>query len=448
MAAGDDQASLFDRPASGEGGVPLAFRMRPRSISEVVGQEHLLGPGKPLARLLAAKRLPNIILWGPPGTGKTTLAYVIAKTLGWRFIPFSAVTSGIPELRRVVEEARQTRRFGEGTLLFIDEIHRFNKAQQDALLPHVENGTLTLIGATTENPSFEVNPALRSRSRIFELLPLTSENLCLLLRRALADTERGAGGNAPDLPDEVLAYLSDYANGDARVALGNLESAIAAGAHTVEEVCILLQGRNLPYDRAGESHFNVISAFHKAIRGSDPDAALYWLARMLCGGEDPLFIARRLIVAAAEDVGNADPVALLLANATFQAVQQIGMPEGRIPLAQTTIYLATATKSNASCEAMEAALRDAAARPPGAVPLHLRNAPTDFMRRLGYGQDYQYPHRFPGAFAPAQSYWPSEIPPHRYYQPFGRGVESTIRRRMAAWEVRRKMTQGEGIDLN
>ncbi len=434
------QPSLFN-PVTADGApadAPLAHRMRPRTLDEVFGQEHILGPGKPLRRLIESDRLPTLILWGPPGTGKTTLAMVVARTTRQRFVPFSAVTGGIPELRKIVEEAKRNRSLGQRTILFLDELHRFNKAQQDALLPHVEDGTITLIGATTENPSFEVNPALRSRARILTLKSLEPAHIRGILERALTDSDRGLGLPPDALAPEVLDTLVSFSGGDARTALAALEAAVESGVETAEAAKDLLQKQSLPYDRAGENHFDVVSALIKSIRGSDPDAALHYLARMIEGGEDPLFVARRLVIAASEDIGNADPMALVIATATLQAVHQIGMPEGRIPLAQATTYLATAPKSNASYVAISEALADIRETPPRPVPLHLRNAPTSLMKNLGYGEGYLYPHELPGGFAPTQGYWPEGTKPRRYYRPTPRGAEILIRRRLEALAARRK----------
>ncbi|MBM3270167.1 MAG: replication-associated recombination protein A [Candidatus Sericytochromatia bacterium] len=440
----DRQGSLFS-PTT-EAGVPrdapLAHRMRPRSLDEILGQDHILGPGRPLRRLIESDRLPTLILWGPPGTGKTTLAMVVARTTRQHFVPFSAVTGGLPELRKILDEARKARRTGERTILFLDEIHRFNKAQQDALLPHVEDGTITLIGATTENPSFEVNPALRSRARILTLRLLDTAHIRRILETALVDADRGLG-LAPDaLSAEVLDALVTYSGGDARTALSALESAVQTNAATAADVQDLLQKQAAPYDKAGENHFDVVSALIKSIRGSDPDAALHYLARMIEGGEDPLFIARRLVIAAAEDIGNADPRGLMIATAAMQAVHQIGMPEGRIPLAQATAYLASTYKSNAAYRAIDAALADLREHPAPPVPLHLRNAPTRLMESLGYGAGYVYPHDEPGNFAAGQTYWPAGMTPRRYYQPTENGEEARIRKRLEDWSARR----GEASD--
>ncbi len=432
MQTNDRQGSLFS-PTSDAGvarDAPLAYRMRPQHLDELLGQDHILAPGKPLRRLIESDRLPTLILWGPPGTGKTTLAMVVARTTRQHFVPFSAVTGGLPELRKLLEEARKTRRLGERTILFLDEIHRFNKAQQDALLPHVEDGTITLIGATTENPSFEVNPALRSRARILTLRLLEPAHIRQILDRAVSDPDRGLGLESGAVSEEVLDTLVTFSGGDARAALSGLESAVEIGALTSAEVRELLQKQAAPYDKAGESHFDVISAFIKSIRGSDPDAALHYLARMIEGGEDPLFIARRLVIAAAEDIGNADPRCLMIATATLQAVHQIGMPEGRIPLAQATTYLASAPKSNAAYLAIDAALADIREQPVAPVPLHLRNAPTALLKNLGYGAGYVYPHDEPGGFAAAQSYWPTGMAPRTYYRPTEYGEEARIKKRL------------------
>jgi putative ATPase len=441
MQTNDRQGSLFS-PTSGTGvpaDAPLAYRMRPRTLGELLGQDHLLGPGRPLRRLIESDRLPALILWGPPGTGKTTLAMVVARTTKARFVAFSAVTGGLPELRKVIEEARKARRLGERTILFLDEIHRFNKAQQDALLPHVEDGTVTLIGATTENPSFEVNPALRSRARILTLRLLEPPHIRQILEAALTDTERGLGMGRDALPAPALDAIVTYSGGDARTALSALESAVETGATTAEDIRELLQKQAAPYDKAGESHFDVISAFIKSIRGSDPDAALHYLARMIDGGEDPLFIARRLVVAAAEDIGNADPRGLMIATAAMQAVHQIGMPEGRIPLAQATAYLASTYKSNAAYRAIDEALADLREHPAPPVPLHLRNAPTALMKNLGYGEGYVYPHDEPGAFAAGQSYWPAGAEPREFYRPSDRGEEARLKKRLEEWRAQREL---------
>ncbi|MBF6589894.1 MAG: replication-associated recombination protein A, partial [Ktedonobacterales bacterium] len=384
---------------------PLAARMRPRTLAEIAGQEHLLAPGRALRRGIERDAVPSMILWGPPGSGKTTLASVIAHTTRARFVGLSAVTAGVADLRRVVDDAAKLlRATGRRTILFVDEIHRFSKSQQDAILPHVEAGTVTLIGATTENPSFEVNAALLSRTRVFTLRALTDEDVLALLRRALDDAERGLGGQDITITEEALLALARYANGDVRTALNALElaaivapqatSQAAASARVIDAATIedALQHRALLYDKTGEEHYNLISALHKALRGSDPDAALYWLGRMLEAGEDPLFVVRRLIRFASEDVGMADPQALLVCVAAQQAVHFIGMPEGALALAQAVVHLAAAPKSNALYLAYDAVRRDVRDTRNDPVPLHLRNAPTPLMKQLDYGKGYAYAH--------------------------------------------------------
>jgi putative ATPase len=419
-------------PARPPAAQPLADRMRPRNLSEVIGQEHLLGADKMLTRTLAAGGLPSIILWGPPGSGKTSIALLLARQSGASFRTIAAVTAGIAELRQAVEEARrELEAGGRRTVVFIDEIHRWNRAQQDAVLPHVESGLITLIGATTENPSFEVISPLLSRTRVLVLRPLTDQDLAAILRRALEDAERGLGANGLALEDEALTELVRFGAGDARRALNTLEVAATlarcAGSFAIapEHVREAAQQKTLPYDRAGEEHYNVISAFIKSMRGSDPDAALYWMTRMLEAGEDPLFIARRMVVFAAEDVGNADPRALQIAAAVKDAVDFVGMPEAAIPLAQGVTYLSCAPKSNASYLGMLKARADAVERGALPVPLHLRNAPTGLMRQLGYGKDYRYPHESQGAIN-EQQYLPEELADRRYYEPSDRGYEGRL----------------------
>src|SRR5687767_8331540 len=401
-------ASLFDddqpaAPAAGtDASTPLAERMRPRTLDDIVGQEAILAPGAPLREALERDLLQSIILWGPPGTGKTTLARVIAAMTRAHFVPFSAVLAGIKEIKEVMATAQQRRRRGgTRTIVFVDEIHRFNKAQQDAFLPRVEAGDIVLIGATTENPSFEVNAALLSRSKVFVLKPLAAGEVETILRRALADTDHGLGGTSINVSDEAIAAMARFANGDARAALNLLEFS-AASAPMDPETCVRqldlpqleqsIQRRALLYDKGGEEHYNLISALHKSMRNSDPDAAVYWVARMLEAGEDPLYIARRLVRFASEDVGNADPQALVVAVAAKDAAHFIGMPEGNNALAQAAIYLATAPKSNAVYTAYSAAAADAHTQAAEPVPLHLRNAPTKLMKQLDYGKDYQYAH--------------------------------------------------------
>jgi len=413
---------------------PLATRMRPRSLSELVGQDHVLGEGTLLRKAIEADRLSSVILWGPPGAGKTTLARIIAGTTRAAFTPVSAVTSGVADLRKAVADARDRLGMrGERTVLFIDEIHRFNKAQQDAILPHVEDGTVILIGATTENPSFEVNAPLLSRSRVITLRPLDDDDIVTVVRRALADTERGLGDERLTIDDDAAAALANMANGDARFALNTLELASAGVGDdrriTAELVLEAAQRRAATYDKSGDDHFDTISALHKTIRGSDPDAALYWLARMLERGDDPLYVARRLVRFASEDVGLADPQALELAMAAQQVVHFIGMPEGALALAELTIYLALAPKSNAVYVAYGAARDDVAQTRNDPVPLHLRNAPTGLMRDLGYGKGYKYAHDYAGGVIGQQNV-PDNLKGRTYYRPVDRGFERDLGRRL------------------
>ncbi len=421
---------------------PLAERMRPRTLDEYVGQTRLLGPGRLLKQISEGQTLPSLILWGPPGCGKTTLAYLLAQTVQAPFVAFSAVLSGVKELRQIVEAAQEQRRLhGKPTTVFVDEIHRFNKAQQDAFLPHVEKGLIVLLGATTENPSFEVIAPLLSRAQVVVLEALSPDDLKLLLRRALQDEERGLGAQRLTADEEALAFLAQHAQGDARVALNTLEVAatLAAQKETsridLELAEEAAQHKALLYDKGGEEHYNVISAFIKSLRGSDPDAAVYWLMRMLEAGEDPLFIVRRMVIFAAEDIGNADPQALSLAVATKDAVHFVGLPEARIPLAQAATYLATAPKSNASYKAMLAALEDVQKHGPLPVPLHLRNAPTKLMKELGYGKGYQYAHDYEGAVTD-QQHLPNVLRKRHYYVPSDRGQEKDIKRRMEEFRIR------------
>ena len=404
---------------------PLAARMRPRTLDEFVGQEQVVGPGRALRRAIESDQLPSMILWGPPGTGKTTLARIVAQMTGAHFAAVSAVSAGVADLRRVVADAQKLRAAGRRTVLFNDEIHRFNKAQQDAILPYVEDGTVTLIGATTENPSFEVNSALLSRSRVFVLRALGDAEVRTLVRRALDDPERGLGGREVTIDDEALDALVGMANGDARVALNTLEFGAAVSPRiTVETVADALQRRATGYDKGGDAHYDTISAFIKTIRGSDPDAAVYWLARMIDAGEDPLFIARRLVILASEDVGLADRAALPLAIAAQQAVHFVGMPEGFYPLAHATLYLATAPKSNAVGRAYGAALDDVQGTRNDPVPLHLRNAPTRLMKQLGYGEGYHYAH---DDYAVAQVNLPAALAGRAYFAPGEQGDEQRLR---------------------
>jgi putative ATPase len=425
---------------------PLAARMRPRTLEEYVGQQHLLGPGHILERAIREDRIPSMVLWGPPGVGKTTLALLIAGQTKSHFIKLSAVTSGVADLRSAVEEAREMILNNEqGTILFIDEVHRFNKSQQDAILPHVENGTVVFIGATTENPSFEVVAPLLSRARVLKLEPLTDEQLTAVIDRALADTERGLGHSKVVIDPEARTFLMEVAAGDARVALNAIELAASVTTHdtggvksvdqaTMEEV---LQRRSPMYDKGGDSHSDTISAFIKSIRASDPDAAVYWLARMLEAGEDPMFIARRIVISASEDVGMADPQALSLAVAAQQALHFIGLPEGAIPLAEITVYLATAPKSNASYMALNRAREEVKNGRQWPVPLHLRNAATGLMKSFGYGEGYKYAHDYKGHFA-GQRNLPEELGDKRFYEPGELGYEATVKARLEAWWKMRK----------
>lgn len=442
--------SLFDDPStpaqsSGRAGqaapAPLAERMRPQTLDEFVGQEALVGPGRPLRRAIDQDQLQSIILWGPPGTGKTTLARLIATVTRAHFISFSAVLSGIKEIRAVMAEAEEARRrLGRRTILFIDEIHRFNKAQQDAFLPRVEAGDIVLIGATTENPSFEVNSALLSRSKVYVLKALEPKDIVVILRRALEDPDRGLGALQIQADDEALAGIARYANGDARVALNMLDTAAAAAGSAkridVPLVADLAQNRALLYDKSGEEHYNLISALHKSMRNSDPDATVYWLARMIESGEDPLYIARRLVRFASEDIGNADPRALSIAVAAKDAVHFIGMPEGNTALAQAAIYMAVAAKSNAVYRAYLDAAEAASKEIAEPVPLHLRNAPTKLMKDLEYGKGYRYAHDEEGGIASGMECLPPAHAGRTFYEPTDRGLEAEIRKKLD--ELRKK----------
>ena len=421
--------------------------MRPRDLDEFVGQPHIVGAGRVLRKAMDAGQLPSMILWGPPGTGKTTLAAIGAKHAKARFVAISAVSSGVQELRKLIDEARKLRQLtDQRTVLFIDEIHRFNKAQQDVVLPYVENGDVVLLGATTENPSFEVNSALLSRSRVITLKPLTEDEVRMIVRRALSD-ERGLGGKV-SLANDAEDALVAVSNGDARVALNALE--LAADAATagpdgmrsvgLEEIREALQRRSLLYDRAGDQHYDTISAFIKSVRGSDPDASLYWLMRMIDAGEDPMFIARRIVILAGEDVGLADPQALVIASAAQQATHLIGYPEAYYPLAEATVYLALAPKSDSLKRGLGELQRDLAETRADPVPLHLRNAPTRLMAELGYGQGYRYAHDYEGHVAPDETYLPDSLAGRRYYVPTELGAEADLRARLEA--LRRSVRRG------
>jgi putative ATPase len=440
---------LFDTPPSPAAPTapgPLADRMRPRTLDEVVGQPQLTAPGRPLRRALEDGQLHSMILWGPPGTGKTTLARLLADVAGARFVPFSAVVAGVKEIRQVMAEA-EARGGGRGqrTILFVDEIHRFNRAQQDAFLPYVEKGTIVLVGATTENPSFEVNGALLSRCRVYVLQPLGEAELVTILERALADPARGLGGAAVTAEPEALALIARLSDGDARTALNVLEIAAAEPGARVTEAAVreAVQKKTLLYDKSGEQHYNLISALHKSLRDSDPDGALYWLGRMLEAGEDPLYVARRLVRFASEDVGNADPAALRLTLDAKDAYHFLGTPEGELALAQATCYLALAPKSNAVYAAWNAVHRDIQEKPAEPVPLHLRNAPTGLMGHLGYGRGYQYAHDAPDAQV-SQEHLPEALRDRVYYQPTDRGAEKELAERLARWRAWREQQKRAG----
>ena len=462
-----DQKSLFgaddnnnptikkNAPPLTIGGEPLAARMRPRTLEEIVGQEHILGPGRILRRSIEGDAITSMILWGPPGSGKTTLAEVIAHQTHAHFVRLSAVSAGVADLRKVVEDAKKLKQFSrQRTILFIDEIHRFNKAQQDAVLPHVENGTVTLIGATTENPSFEVNSALLSRSRVFVLKGLDEEQIQSILQRALRDKERGLGRLNITVDDDALQQMAIFANGDARIALNALELAVQGSRGTAKEnepvhitlamIEDVMQHRALLYDKGGDQHYDMISALHKSLRGSDPDAGLYWLVRMLEAGEDPLYIVRRLIRFASEDVGMADPQALLVCVAAQQAIHFVGLPEASLALAQAVVHLATAPKSNALYAAYSHVQEDVQKTRNDPVPLQIRNAPTQLMKDLDYGKDYKYAHDYykdmqienperPPTVR-LQEYLPESVKGNRYYEPGHQGKEASIRK----WLERRR----------
>jgi putative ATPase len=430
---------------------PLAARMRPQTLADYVGQEHLVGVGRALRRAIDAGELPSIILWGPPGSGKTTLAFLMANASASYFAQVSAVSAGVADLRKIIEEAKQRwLSQNQKTILFIDEIHRFNKGQQDTILPYVEDGTVTLIGATTENPSFEVISPLLSRSRTYVLKGLTAEQMRLILDRAIVDKDHGIGNSNVFLSDEAAAQIINLSSGDARIALNILELAARttppdeAGKRqvTIEAVEDAAQAKTLLYDRAGEQHYDIISALHKSLRGSDPDASLYWLGRMLEAGEDPLYVVRRLIRFASEDIGMADPQALVIAMAAQQAVHFVGMPECNVALAQLAVYLAMAPKSNSLYVAYKRVQETIAKNPIEPVPLHLRNAPTGLMKDLGYGKGYKYAHDFPGGFVKQQNL-PESLKDKRFYFPTDIGQEKIISTRLKNWFPEREEKKTE-----
>lgn len=441
-----EQQTFFDRP---EAPRPLASRLRPQTLEEFAGQEHLVGEGKILRQLIDQDQVPSMIFWGPPGVGKTTLARIIAGCTKSNFIDFSAVTSGIKEIREVMKQAEENGRFGERTILFVDEIHRFNKAQQDAFLPFVEKGSIILIGATTENPSFEINAALLSRCKVFVLHALTSEDLLRLMHRALTDP-RGFGELRVSIADELLSMIANFANGDARTALNTLEMAVLNGEQGPDGIRVTrelleqcISKKSLLYDKNGEEHYNLISALHKSMRNSDVDAAIYWLARMLEAGEDPLYIARRLIRFASEDVGMADSRALELAVSVYQACHFIGMPECSVHLTHAVTYLSLAPKSNALYTAYEKAKKDALEMISEPVPLQIRNAPTRLMQQLHYGEGYQYAHDAPEKLTTMRCL-PGELEGRRYYEPSGQGAEARVGERLRAieqWRAEHRETE-------
>ena len=441
------QPDLFDKKGKEliEREAPLADRIRARTLEEFMGQEHLLGQGKVLRQAIETDHLPSMILWGPPGSGKTTLAMIIATTTGAKFIAFSAVLAGVKEIKEVVKEANDEWKYQKRrTILFVDEIHRFNKAQQDAFLPHVEKGTIILIGATTENPSFEVIPPLLSRTKVFTLNPLKEEEIEVILNRGLMDKERGLGKYTSMIEPEVIKRICLLANGDARAGLNTLEMLVLTTPPStkgirhikIKDLEEVLQRKTFLYDKSGEEHYNLISAFHKSLRGSDPDAALYWLGRMVEAGEDPLYIARRMIRFASEDVGNADPQALQVTVSAMEAFHFIGLPEGDLALAQAAVYLATAPKSNAIYTAYQRVKKDVRELENMGVPLHIRNAPTSLMKDLGYGKGYQYPHDYPDHFV-EEEYLPENLKGKIYYHPSDQGFEREIKKRLEYWRKRK-----------
>jgi putative ATPase len=436
--------SEADRESSRQ--APLAERMRPRSMEEFVGQEHILGEGKLLRRLIESDQVTSLILWGPPGSGKTTLARIVANSTKSHFIFFSAILSGVKDIREVIKEAEEERKYhGRKTILFIDEIHRFNKAQQDAFLPYVEKGVVTIIGATTENPSFEVIAPLLSRCKVLVLNSLKNEEIGEILTMALRDRERGLGELYLEADEAALFFIAEQSGGDARIALNTLETAAKlakSGTLDLDTAREAVQKKPLLYDKGGEEHYNVISAFIKSMRGSDPDGALYWLARMLEAGEDPIFILRRMVILASEDIGNADPRALQIAVSALQGFQLVGLPEGRIIMAHAVTYLATAPKSNASYLGINKALAEVRKSGALAVPMHIRNAPTGLMKDLGYGKGYKYAHDYAEGYV-TQDYLPEEIKGRKFYEPAGHGYEKYIKERME-WVKGKKTDDGTG----
>lgn len=439
---------LFDRMAERSKKSPLADRVRPRNLEEFAGQEHLVGPNKILRRLVENKELISLIFWGPPGVGKTTLAIIMAGAMDAHFVSFSAVLSGVKDIRAVIDVAKEQLKFySKRTILFVDEIHRFNKAQQDAFLHHVEDGTITLIGATTENPSFEVNAPLLSRCKVLVLEQLTKEHLKVIMNNALSGKERGLGNMKVEVQENAFDFIADLSHGEARVALNTLEAAVMLAKPNQENKRIVtmeiaqeaMQRKALLYDKGGEEHYNVISAFIKSMRGSDPDAALYWLARMLEAGEDPLFIARRMIIFASEDIGNADPNAIQVVMAVKDAFAFIGLPEGWIPLSQGVTYLACAPKSNASYMAYSEALKDVKEKGALPVPFHIRNAPTSLMKDIGYAKGYKYPHSYGGYTE--QNYLPEKLQGKEYYKPTDNGFDKEIKKRLRFYKEKRKQAK-------
>ena len=452
-ASGDSSLSLFEKQAQdfNKREAPLAARMRPTNLKEFVGQEHIVGEGRVLRKAIDTGQLPSMILWGPPGSGKTTLAFIIANTTDSHFSSVSAVTAGVADLRRIIDEAKERRSlYQKKTILFIDEIHRFNKAQQDAVLPYVEDGTVILIGATTENPSFEVIAPLLSRCRVFTLKPLSEKEINLIIERALHDQEHGLGKMQTEINEVALKQLIVMSNSDARIALNALELAVMTtppGPDSVRHLTLeiiedALQQRSLLYDKAGEQHYDLISALHKSLRDSDPDACLYWLARMLEAGEDPLFIARRLVRAATEDIGMADPQALVVAMAAQQAVHFIGMPEGNLALAEAAVYLATAPKSNSLYTAYSRVQQEVQTGRNEPVPLHLRNPVTKLMKDIGYGQGYKYAHNYPDQMV-EQEHLPDSLRGKRFYFPAESGFEKEVNARLRAWRLLKQRNKQE-----